>query len=75
MDSGPQDRQHGAVSLGSQKLESGPLVLRRFRSSAHGSTAAAEDPETHATERCSEAVVGAEGARVEVGEAAVGCRC
>jgi hypothetical protein len=29
VDPGPQDRQHGAVPLGPQELEPGPLVLRR----------------------------------------------
>jgi hypothetical protein len=38
-----QDRQPGAVPLGSQELESGPLVLCGKRLASDGGAAAAED--------------------------------
>ena len=56
LDSGPQNRQHGAVPLGSQELERRPDVLRGLRPPADWGATATQDPQVHKAGRCSEAV-------------------
>jgi hypothetical protein len=45
VDPGPQDRQHGAVPLGSQELERRPDVFRGFQAPTDWSATIAQDPQ------------------------------